>query len=92
MTIGTLFLLIVTIYLVLVAYGVVGARRRLAGRALLVAEALLVLLVPALIAALLAAAGEGGVVRDWGRFLIAMTLAGALTAALTEAIARRVDG
>lgn len=91
MTLDAVFLLLATIQLALVAYGVVGARRRLAGRPLLVAEALLVLLVPALIAALLAAAGEGAVVRDWGRFFIAMIFAGALTAALAEAIARRID-
>ncbi len=91
MTLGTLFLMILTMHLVLIAYGVVGARRRLAGWGLLVAEALLVLLLPAALVALLLATGESEIVRQWGRFLIAMPIVGAMVAALAEQIARRVE-
>ena len=91
MTIGTTFLLILTAYLALIAYGIVGARRRLAGKALLVTEILLVLVLPVLLAGLLVATGEGELVRAWARFFIAMPVAGAIVAVLADQIARRVD-
>ena len=91
MTLDTLFLMVVLVYLVLIAYGIIGMRkRRMVGRPKLVTEILIVLVPPALIAALLAFSGEGGLVIQWGGFLIAMTVAGAIAAALTEQIARRV--
>ena len=90
MTLGPLFLTIVTAYLVLVAYGTVGARRRLHGRGLMVALLLVVLLPPAIIAGALVASGEGGVVREWHRLLIAMPVVGALVALAAEQVARRV--
>jgi hypothetical protein len=90
-TIGTTFLLILTAYLALIAYGIVGARRRLTGRGLRIAEILLVLVLPVLLAGVLAATGEGELVREWGRFFIAMPVAGAIVAVLADQIARRVD-
>ena len=90
MTLGPLFLTIVTAYLVLVAYGTVGARRRLAGRGLVIALLLLVLLPPAVIAGALVASGEGSVVREWHRLLIAMPIVGGLVALVAEQVARRV--
>ena len=91
MTIGITFLLVLTAYLAVIAYGIVGARRRLTGRTLLVTEILLVLMLPVLVAGLLAATGEAELVREWGRFFLAMPVAGAIVAVLTDQIARRVD-
>ena len=90
MTLETVFLTLVTAYLVLVAYGVVGARRRHVGRAKLIAEALLVILPPALIAGALAAAGEGALVTQWWRLFALMLVAGAVVAIVAEQVARRV--
>lgn len=91
MTLTTLFLMIVIIYLVLIAYGVVGLRRRrVAGRARLIAAAMIVVAPPALIAGLLAATGESELVRTWRLFLLAMPIVGALAALLADQIARRV--
>jgi len=90
MTLDSLFLLLVTTYLVLIAYGVVGARARLAGRARGVAAGLAVVLPPVLIALLLWAMGEGALVVRWGRLFVAMGLAGAVVAAVADRVARRV--
>jgi hypothetical protein len=92
MTLDTLFLLIVLIYLVLIAYGIVGMRKRkMVGRPKRVTEILIVLVPPGMIAGLLAVSGEGGLVLQWGLFLGAMPVAGAIVAVLTEQIARRVQ-
>ena len=91
MTLGTLLLMLVTIYLVLIAYGVVGARRRLAGRARLTAEALMVVLPPLLIAGALVAADEAGLVASWWRLFALMIVAGTVVAATAEQVARRVE-
>jgi hypothetical protein len=89
-TLDSLFLLLVTTYLVLIAYGVVGARRRLTARARAISVGLMVILPPALIAILLLAMEEGALVRQWGRLFIAMTLAGIVVAFVAEQVARRV--
>ena len=91
MTLGTLLLLILITYLVLIAYGVVGARRKLSGGPLRIALALLVLLVPAGLAAALAASGDGDLVREWWRFFVAMPILGIVTALLASRIARQVE-
>lgn len=92
MTLDTLFLMIVLIYLVLIAYGIIGMRRRkMVGRPKRVTEILIVLVPPAMIAGLLVVSGEGGLVLQWGLFLGAMPVAGAIVAVLTEQIARRVE-
>ena len=91
MTLGTLLLLIVSVYLVLIAYGVVGARRKLSGRALAVTLALLVLLVPVAIAGALAASGEGSLVREWWRLFAIMPILGGAVAYLAARIGRQVD-
>ena len=91
MTLGTLLLLILTVYLVLIAYGVVGARRKLSGRALAVTLALLVLLVPVVLAAALAASGEGALVREWWRLFALMPILGGGVAYLAARIGRRVE-
>lgn len=91
MTLGTLLLLILITYLVLIAYGVVGARRKLRGGPLRIARALLVLLVPAGLAGALAASGEGDLVREWWRFFALMPILGVVTALLASRIARQVE-
>jgi hypothetical protein len=90
-TLGTLLLLILIIYLVLIAYGVVGAQRKFSGGSLRIARALLVLLVPAGLAAALAASGDGDLVREWWRFFVAMPILGIVTALLASRIARQVE-
>ena len=91
MTIDSLLLTLVAAYLALVAYGVVGARRRLTGRARLSAEALMVALPPILIAGALVAIGEAALVATWWRLFVLMALAGAIVAVVAEQVARRVD-
>ena len=91
MTLGTLLLLVLVTYLVLIAYGVVGTRRKFSGGALRIARALLVLLVPAGLAAALAASGDGDLVREWWRFFVAMPILGIVTALLASRIARQVE-
>ena len=91
MTIDSLLLTLVAAYLALVAYGVVGARRRLSGRPKLVAEALMVVLPPVLIAGALAAAEEAALVAIWWRLFVLMAVTGAVVAVVAEQVARRVD-
>ena len=91
MTLGTLMLLILTVYLVLIAYGVVGMeRKKLGPAARRITRALLVLLVPALLVGALFASGEGEIVRDWWRLFLAMPLLGLVVAWLAARVARQV--
>lgn len=90
MTLGTLMLLILTVYLVLIAYGVVGAQRKLSGGALRITRALLIMLVPALLAGALAANGEGALVRQWWRLFLLMPILGIIVAILASRIGRQV--
>jgi hypothetical protein len=91
LTLGTLLLLILVLYLVLIAYGVVGAQRRFSGPALRITHVLLVLLVPVLLAGALAASGDGALVREWWRLFVLMPLLGILVALLASRIGRQVD-
>jgi hypothetical protein len=91
MTLGTLMLLILIVYLVLVAYGVVGAeRKRLAPGPLRIKRALLVLLVPVLLVGALLASGEGDLVRIWWRLFVLMPMLGIAVAWLAARIANSV--
>ena len=93
MTLGTLMLLILTVYLVLIAYGVVGtARKNLGPGALRITRALLVLLVPALLVGALVASGEGDLVRQWWRLFVLMPVLGIAVAYLAVRIARQIEG
>ncbi len=93
MTLGTLMLLILTVYLVLIAYGVVGTeRKRLGPGARRITRALLVLLVPALLAGALIASGEADLVRQWWRLFVLMPVLGIVVALLAARIARQVEG
>lgn len=91
MTLETLFLLLVPTYLVLVAYGQVGSRRRgLGAGARLLAAALRVALPPLALTGALLATGDALLLARWGGVTLAMLLAGALVAGLAELIAPRV--
>jgi len=90
MTIDSLLLTLVAAHLALVAYGVVGVRRRLAGRPKWVAEALMVVLPPAMIAGALVYFDEGALVAAWWRLFALMVVAGAIVAVVAEQVARRV--
>lgn len=86
-----LFLIVVPAYLVLIAYGQLGSRRRKLGpRTRLVAGALRVALPPLALAGALASAGDPMLLRVWGLVVIAMAVIGAITALLVEAIAPKV--
>ena len=92
MTLANLFLVIVLTYLVLIAYGIAGMRKRkMVGRPWLVTAVLIVLIPPALIAGLLALSGAGGLVIDWAEFLGIMPVAGAVVAVATDQIVRRIQ-
>lgn len=92
MTLGTLFLTILMIYLVLIAYGIVGMRRRhMHGRPKIVTQVLMVIAPPGLITLMLLISDERGLVEQWALFLLAMPVTGAIVAVLTELIARRVE-
>ena len=92
MTLGILFLVIVLTYLVLIAYGIAGMRKRhMVGRPWLTTAILIVVIPPALIAGLLALSGEGGLVLQWGTFLGIMPVTGALVAVATDQIVRRIQ-
>ena len=84
-------LMILIIYLVLIAYGVVGARRKISGGALRITRALLVVLVPVLLAGGLWASGEGDLVRQWWRLFVLMPVLGIAVAFLASRIARNVE-
>ena len=90
MTLGTLLLLVLTLYLVLIAYGVLGAQRKFSGGALRVTRALLVLLLPILLVGGLAASGEGALVREWWRLFALMPVLGIIVALLASRIGRQV--
>jgi hypothetical protein len=91
MTLGTLMLLILTVYLVLIAYGVVGTeRKRLGPAARRITRALLVLLVPLLLVGALLASGEGDLVRVWWRLFVLMPMLGIAVAWLAVRIANSV--
>ncbi len=91
MTLGTLMLLVLVLYLVLIAYGVIGAQRKLTGGPLRVTRALLVLLVPLALAGGLAASGEGELVRQWWRLFVLMPILGVAVALLASRIGRQVE-
>jgi heme A synthase len=92
MTLGTLMLLILIVYLVLIAYGVVGAeRKKLAPGALRIKRALLVLLVPVLLVGALVASGEGDLVRQWWRLFVLMPVLGIIVAYLASRIGRQIE-
>ncbi|WP_174273091.1 hypothetical protein [Sphingomonas bacterium] len=91
MKIETLFAVIVPLYLVLVAYGQVGARRRGLGmRMRAVTGALRVLLPPVALFLALLSTGDAVLIAGWGMVTLGMAVAGAVVAGLVEVVAPRV--
>lgn len=91
MTLETLFLIVVPLYLALVAYGQVGARKReLGGRTRAVAGGLRVALVPLALLLALWSTGDAVLLARWGAVTLGMLVAGAIVAALVEVVAPRV--
>ncbi|QJU56761.1 hypothetical protein HL653_02235 [Sphingomonas sp. AP4-R1] len=91
MTLDTFFLLLVPTYLVLIAYGQVGARkRRLAPRMRGITAAIRVMLPPVVLIGTLAWEGDTGLLRAWLPVVIGMAVAGAIVAAAVEVVAPRV--
>lgn len=91
MTLDTFFLLLVPTYLVLIAYGQVGARRRgLAPRTRAVAAAIRVALPVVALIGTLAWESDPGLLRAWLPVVIGMAVAGAIVAAAVEIVAPKV--
>lgn len=90
MTLDTLFFVLVPTYLVLIAYGVVGTRRRGLPKQARIGSAVLMLLIPPVgILIALYATGDAFLIAGWGLVTLAMFAAGVVTAVLAEFIARR---
>jgi hypothetical protein len=91
MTIDILFVVLIPLYLVVIAYGVVGARRRGApGRLRAATAALMVLIPPLAILYALYSTGDAFLIAGWGIVVLAMLGSGVATAIFTEFVARRV--
>jgi len=91
MTLETAFLMLILIYLVMIAYGVVGARRRKTpGRIRLIASALMVVIPPLAAFYALQSTGDPALVAVWGRVILAMLVSGIATGFFTEFVARRM--
>lgn len=91
MTLGSLLLTLLAAYLAVIAYGVVGARRKFAGMPLRFVQACLVLILPAVLVGALMASGDAAVVREWGKLFAAMPVLGLVTVILADRIAAKVD-
>lgn len=90
MTLENLFLVLVPTYLALVAYGVVGARKRSLGSASrFLSIALLVLIPPVAILVALYSTGDAFLLAGWGVVMLAMLAGGIGTAALAWFISGR---
>ena len=91
MNLGSLLLTLLAAYLAVIAYGVVGARRKFSGTPLRIVQACLVLILPAVLVGALAASGDGVVVREWAILFAAMPVLGLITVILADRIAAQVD-
>jgi len=91
MNLTTLFLLIGSLYLVIIAYGVVRTRKRgLPPRLRVISAAIQVILPPLVVFGLLLAKGDAFMIGGWGSLLAMLAVAGALLALCTDIVARRV--
>ncbi len=91
MNLVTLFLLVGSIYLVIIAYGVVRTRKRGLPPGLRIsAAAIQVIVLPAALLAALLLTRDGAMIAAWGPVLAMLLLAGALLAICTDIVARRV--
>jgi hypothetical protein len=90
MTLGTFLLMILTLYLVLIAYGVVRARRKFTGLTLLLVQGLLVLVLPVALVLTMLFYDERAILIQWSRLFIAMPVLGIVVAWLAARIANSV--
>ncbi|RYD93272.1 MAG: hypothetical protein EOP61_23890 [Sphingomonadales bacterium] len=91
MNVVTLFLLVGSIYLVIVAYGVVRTRKRgLPARLRLTAAAIQVVIVPAAMFVALLLTRDQAMIAAWGPVLAMLLLAGTFLAICTDIVAKRV--
>ncbi len=87
----TIFLLIGSLYLVVVAYGVVGTRKRgLPVPMRIMAAAVQVVLPPVILLGVMALEPKLFPMASWAPVLAMLMLAGALLAICTDIVARRV--
>lgn len=90
MNFATIFLLIASVYLVIVAYGVVRTRKRgLPPHVRFAAASAQVVLPPVVLAVALLMTGNA-TVAGWSLMLILLLVAGALLALCTDLVAKRV--
>ncbi|WP_016745857.1 hypothetical protein [Rhizorhabdus wittichii] len=85
----TAFLLIGSVYLVIIAYGVIRTRKRgLPPRVRLIAAAIQVVVPPAVLIGALLLTGDR-MIATWGTLLAMLMVAGVFLAMCTEIVARR---
>ncbi len=90
MTLDNLFLVVVPLYLVLIAYGQVGSRKRgVPVRTRWIVAAIRILLVPGALYGALWSTGDPYYTAHWWPVILGMAAAGAIAAALVELVAPR---
>ena len=90
MTLETLFIVLIPLYLVVIAYSIVGSRRRgTPGRVRAISSAVIVLAPPVAILIALYSTGDAFLIAGWSAVALAMLASGAATAVFTEYMARR---
>jgi hypothetical protein len=91
MNLVTVYLLIGSIYLVIIAYGVVRTLKKgLPARLRLITAGIQVVLPPAVLFGALLLSGDQRMIATWGTLLALLLLAGIFLAMCTEIVARRV--
>ena len=91
MTLVTLFVLIGSLYLVVIAYGVVRTRKRgLPPGLRLSAAAVQVIVLPAVLLVALLLTGSAAMIGAWGPVIAMLALAGTFLAICTDIVAKRV--
>jgi|GEM_PF-1481467 len=91
MNLVTLFLLVGSIYFVIIAYGVVRTRKKgLPPRLRIAAAAIQVAVVPAVLFALLLLNGDEALIATWAYLLALLALAGFFLALCTDIVAKRL--
>lgn len=91
MNLITLFLLVGSLYLVIVAYGVVRTRRRgLPPRLRLTAAAIQVIVLPVILLVALMLTGNAAMIGAWSPVIAMLALAGTFLAICTDIVAKRV--
>jgi len=91
MNLVTMFLLVGSIYFVIIAYGVVRTRKKgLPPRLRIATAAIQVAVVPAVLFALLLLNGDEALIATWAHLLALLALAGFFLALCTDIVAKRL--